>query len=492
MRRIVLITAMLALAGGAPLRAEDDPLKQALALEGAIQRVIEKAEPSVACILVSRSEEYSKFNALSPRGEKERGKLGDFVAPEYDAFRQDADTARKRELLKRLNLAAPQAVPDSYGSGIVIDPKLVLTNQHVVRDATKIFVRVPGGGSYANIRAWDERSDLAVLELIHAPLGQKPLAAGDGDSVKKGQFALALANPWAAGFRDGSASVAFGMISNVRRRLPGEPNEGEKRRPRLHYYPTLPQTTINIRPGSSGGALLDIKGNWIGLLTALPGVTGAENSGGYAIPLDTRMKRIIDTLKEGKEVEYGFLGISQSSDFRGSTSWSPTHGGPAARAGMVDGDIIRSINGTPILDIDDLMFNIAASLAGTQISLVVERNQQLKELRPVLVKTSWPSNSPVIATNRPVPVHGLRVDYTSVLFQGQDRSIPGGVLVREVEEGSPAAKANLQPDRDLITEVNGLSVDTPAEFYREVRKTRGDLELTVREKDGPARRVKLP
>src|SRR5207247_1701287 len=127
---------------------------------------------------------------------------------------------RDDELIRRLNLALPEVVPDSYGSGVVIDPAgLVLTNYHVVRYATKIFVRLPGKtGSYANIHAADERSDLAVLQLIDSPGGLAALPMGDADNVKKGQFVLAIANPFAAGFRDGSPSVSWGMLSNVRRR----------------------------------------------------------------------------------------------------------------------------------------------------------------------------------------------------------------------------------------------------------------------------------
>src|SRR5262249_55805195 len=154
-------------------------------------------------------------------------------------------------------------------------------------------------------------------------------------------------------------------------------------------------------------------------------------------PLDTRMKRIIDKLRKGEEVEYGFLGIKQPGRW-GRTpevSWEPTDGGPAAMAGMILGDEIVAIDGERITEPDDLLLNISASLAGTQIRLTVEGRGGRRDLWPTLVKTNWPSNGPVIAANQPEPVHGLRVDYTSAMIQGSvgpNARIPSGVMVREV------------------------------------------------------------
>src|SRR5437868_10417166 len=109
-------------------------------------------------------------------------------------------------------------MPRSIGSGVVIDTDgLVLTNYHVVQEATKIFVRLPGGkGSYADIHAADPRSDLAVLRL-QSPVGRlRAIKLGDGGKAKRGQLVLSLANPFAAGFRDGSPSASWGIVSNIR------------------------------------------------------------------------------------------------------------------------------------------------------------------------------------------------------------------------------------------------------------------------------------
>ncbi|MFL5340349.1 MAG: PDZ domain-containing protein, partial [Gemmataceae bacterium] len=168
-----------------------------------------------------------------------------------------------------------------------------------------------------------------------------------------------------------------------------------------------------------------------------------------------------------------------------------TPNGPSARAGLVGGEKILAIDDQPVTEPDDLFLNVAAGLAGSEIRVQVESNGRPRTLRATLVKAYWPPSGPVIAANRPRPVQGITVDYTSALLRGlvgDNTGILPGVAVRDVEPGSAAAKAGLKPDSDIITEVNGRAVNTPKEFYAAANSA-GPLELTLAE---PVRKVKLP
>src|SRR6185437_13096917 len=151
------------------------------------------AEPSIACILVSRSDKYRARAVAQPQSP---GHLGRFDLQEI-LRRIDRESAEALTL-RRLDLSNPNTVPESYGSGIVLDAKegLVLTLAHVIHKATKIYIRLPGGhGSWADIHASDPRSDLAVLRLLDPVPNLKPLKLGDGGKLRKGDFILSLSNP---------------------------------------------------------------------------------------------------------------------------------------------------------------------------------------------------------------------------------------------------------------------------------------------------------
>jgi serine protease Do len=487
-------------------RAEDVPPHRAdvLALQELIQKTIEQAEPSVACILVSRSDEYKRFNAAPP--DEESGKLGRFDGSPYTRLygphNADKEAEARRLLVKTtLDLSDPDVIPESFGSGVVIDAEsgLVLTMAHVIHDATKIYVRLPGGrGSWADVHAADPRSDLAVLRLLDPPPDLKAIKRGDGSHLRKGQFVLCLANPFAAGFRDGSPSASWGIISNLQRRVSGVTSEMERPgvKPTLHHYGTMIQTDVRIALGCSGGALLNLDGELIGLTTAQAALTGSESPGGYAVPLDAPMTRIIEVLSRGEEVEYGFLGVGfdnmegRKEQDAGVLLMRVEEGSPAERAGLTAGERITAINGNPIRDNDDLYLQIGLCLAGGTAR--VEATSREGRSRTVLVKMAK-SYTPgkAIASHRPAPRGGMRVDYPSILGQrlGLQR-IPSGVAIREIVPGGAADKARLKVD-NVVTQVGGRPVKTPAEFYDAMTKAGGPVELTILNQENRQDRVTI-
>jgi S1-C subfamily serine protease len=404
------------------------------------------------------------------------------------------DPKRLESEVKKLDLADPDGLPESYASGVVISAKgLVLTNFHVVREATKIYVRLPGEmGSYANIQAADFRSDLAVLRLLNADtLPRKPIQMGEGEKVRKGQFVVTIANPFATGFRDGSPTASWGMVSNLRQRAPNRPQEQTKIT--LHHYGTLLQVEARLPLGPSGGALLNLKGEMIGLTNSLAGIPGGE-TGGFAVPMDAAMRRIIKVLEKGEEVEYGFLGIMFGQDgsrARPGQFSQAIPGGPAYEAGLqgaegdsLQADTITEVDGFPVRETDELVLAVSTLLAGSKANLKVRRGfGGLRDVTVTLAKSYQPAEN-LITSKKPPFVHGLRVDWNSVLAQ-TDRSIMRiipGVFVRDVQPGSAAEKAELQ--NAIITQVNGQSVATPAEFLKAAAKTNGPIELTLASRDG--------
>ncbi len=489
-RIVALVLASLPL--GPCLAAEpgeENPRELARGLQRQMRKIIDAAEPSVVAVVVS----HQKYPPLPIEERKQPGRLGSYSTPPPGL---PSPHATPQPDLK-LDLADPaNAADNQFGSGLVLDQKgLILTSYHLIEGATKIYVRSAGGkGSYADIHAADGRSDLAVLKLIDPVPGLKPVTFGtvklpEGPSDEKatvfrGMWIVTVGHPPAAGFGNGSPSANWGMLSNVRRKAPG-PNREEIRVRPLYQYGTLLQTDARVTLGCSGGAILNLDGEVIALTSSIAAVSGADSAGGFAIPFDTNYRRIVDVLREGREVEYGFLGVAVDRPvLQGLPIASVTPGTPASEAGLVGGrnggmgDVIVAIDGVPVKEQDDLFLQVGSALAGTKVRVTLLQSGKKRDIDVTLAK--YYHTMPSVVTRRPPATHGLRVDYNSVRFLQMQMArdnivsevgLPAGVLIRELEEKSPAME-KLRPLGDvvgkwLITHVDGKLVTTPDAFARE-------------------------
>lgn len=493
MRRPGLVTLLLALALVPLVRADepDEDRERALALQRVMQRVIAQAEPSIACILVSRSDAYRRLGLISNGAPP--GQLGglDPDALERALERLPGETKASRlQLRHKLDLADPAHVPQSFGSGVVVDADgLILTNYHVVQEATKVYVRLPGGkGSYADVHAGDPRSDLAILRLRDRRLlPVRPLPLGDSDKLQRGSLLLSLANPFAAGFRDGQPSASMGILSNVRRKAPGQPRDEERAARPLSRYGLLLQTDVRLNLGCSGGALVNLDGALVGLTTAQAAIQGGDTPGGFALPINAGMCRILNVLRRGEEVEYGFLGVAFQAEQRaGGHVGVPlsyvTQGSPADLEGKLrHHDVLLAIDGVPIHDSDDLFLALGMQLAGSKVRLKVRRaNRHVQTVEVTLARLHIPGKKIASSAGARPCFRGLRVDWASLLVQQPPRlsRVPPGVLISDIRPDSAAERARLKVG-EVISQVNGRRVTTPAAFYRAVADAEGPIELTL-------------
>lgn len=274
--------------------------------------------------------------------------------------------------------------PFSQGSGFVIDSTgYVATNRHVVADSDVISVILHNGLKYeAQLVQADPRSDLAILKISAEKL--KAVRFGDLEKVKVNQWAFACGNPFGLANDDGRTSVTFGVVSALGREMTDRLVPGSDR----EYYGNLIETSAAINPGSSGGPLFNLDGEVIGVVTAIETSSGVNEGHGFAIPLDKNTRRILDTLKAGQTVRYGFLGVRvrdvdepQSSlvvdirVYRGAQLDEisyPT--GPAGTAGLKARDIVIEFDGVPVESSDHLVRLVGFTPVGAEVPVTFLRN----------------------------------------------------------------------------------------------------------------------
>jgi len=276
-------------------------------------------------------------------------------------------------------------IPFSQGSGFVIDAGgYVVTNRHVIEGADSIMVILENGLRYdATVVRYDERSDLAVIKVEAADL--TPVRFGDVGTVKVNQWAFACGNPFGLANEDGRASVTYGVVSALGRQMTDRLPANDQ----VHYYGNLIETSAAINPGSSGGPLFNLDGEVIGVVTAIESASGVNEGRGFAIPIEKNTRGILETLKAGKEVRYGFLGVTvddveppdsrqvvDTGRFRGAkiTRIDPPSS-PAGAAGLKANDIVIEFDGIPVEGKDQLVRLVGFTPVGREVTVTYLRRQ---------------------------------------------------------------------------------------------------------------------
>ncbi len=363
----------------------------------------------------------------------------------------------------------------SLGSGFIFarkgDRYYILTNNHVIRNARRIVIRLSDGkefrGSDVEIVGTDSLSDVAVLSVrTDEELTVLPL--GDSDSLLPGDWVVAIGNPF--GFNN---TVTVGVVSAVGRsglRIPEGPE-----------FQDFIQTDAAINPGNSGGPLLNVRGEVVGMNTAItsPNPMSPGNVGiGFAIPINYVKTIAIQLIEEGR-VHRGYLGVmiqEVTSDLAEAYGLDHPYGAlitevqkdsPADRAGLKDGDLILEVDGKPVHSVQHLRILISSRRPGTTVTLTVvgpdgKRRQvdvtlgEFPTGRPV----SGPPANEIPEESREMTWRGMRlVDGRSAQAQSMLGSVVEGVVVLEVDRDSPAGEAGLAPG-DVIEKVQGIPIQS--------------------------------
>lgn len=352
----------------------------------------------------------------------------------------------------------------SLGTGFIIDPKgLIITNDHVVKNADKIKVKMAGQGGKeytATVKGRDPQTDIALLQ-IDSKETFPHLALGDADSIRVGDWVVAIGNPFGLGH-----TVTQGIISAKGRVI------GAGR------YDNFLQTDAAINPGNSGGPLLNLKGEVVGINTA---IVATGQGIGFAIPSNLA-KNIIQQLQEKGKVVRGMLGVQVQvvtpemakaygmGEAKGALVAEVQPGTPAEKAGLKREDIIIEYNGTPIKEMHELPRLVAATPPGTKATVKVLRDGKEKSISLTVteLKEERLAGEPGQADEE--SAIGLVVeDLDAQMARRFGLKDSKGVVVVNVASGSAAAEAGFLRG-DLILEVNGAEVANVSAFQKIMAK----------------------
>jgi len=381
-------------------------------------------------------------------------------------------------------------VRQGLGSGVIVSADgYILTNNHVVDEADELIAIIDGEELEAKVVGTDPKTDLALIKVDKNNLPY--INRGDSDALQVGEIVLAIGSPFSSRLEN---TVTQGIVSAKGRRglQIGGSGEGP-----LDYQDFI-QTDAAINPGNSGGALVNLRGELVGINTA---IVGQANVGiGFAIPVNLA-RWVMDQLIESGHVVRGYLGVVIGTpdknlakafglkDARGALVHTVSKDTPADKAGIEEGDIIIELDGKPIADHLELMNLVAQYSPGSEVKVKLIRKG--KEKLVTVKLTERPDEEPTIASSR-TPERsntlGIQVEeYTDELKRRLGYEENYGVVVSDVKRSSPAYEQGLR-NGDLILEhgVEREKIETPRQFYDILKNAKpGDVLLfRVRNKRG--------
>jgi len=346
----------------------------------------------------------------------------------------------------------------SLGSGVIVDAErgLVLTNNHVIANAVQITVTLRDGRQLeAELIGTDPKTDVAVIKIPAEDLVD--IKPADSDALRVGDFVAAIGNPFGIG-----QTVSSGIIGGLNRSGLG-----------IEEYENFIQTDAAINPGNSGGALVDLRGELVGINTAIFSQGGGNIGIGFAIPINLAMQ-IMEQLLESGQVQRGFLGISTQDltpalieafglkQNNGAVITNVVEDSPAGKAGLQPGDILIKINDRDVKNASDVRNRFGLLTVGDQVVFNILRGGKSKKITTTVTAAKKDSSPP-----SPVAIN-TRLEGVTINEIGSEHNYYGkieGIHVVNVQRGSPAWRSGLRKG-DVITSVNRQIVKNVPAFLK--------------------------
>lgn len=436
--------------------------------------IVEKTDPAVVNI---RTTATVPVRAPGPNGQDPYDLFRFFFGPDFQPPGMPRPP-REKQPSQPPQPQQPQAqpeertVPRGVGSGFFISSDgYVLTNNHVVSDATDIFVTLTDGREFkAKVIGTDDRTDVALLKIDAK--GMTALPIGDESKVKKGQWVLAIGSPFGL-----DSTVTAGIVSAINR------DTGE-------YLPFI-QTDVAVNPGNSGGPLINLAGEVIGINSQIISRSGGFMGISLAIPIDEVM-RVVDELRTNGKVTRGRIGVQigeVTNDVAAAIGLSKAEGAlvssvegdsPADAAGVQPGDVILKFNDRAIARWSDLPRMVGETKPGTTAPLQVWRKGKSLTLSVKVAEIQAPKVAATEKSNpktEPTASSAMGLTVVEVPAEIQTKmKIKGGVLVRAAEK--EGAKAGIT-EGDIVLAVNDTDITSPDQFVKVIAKVDKSKSIAV-------------